>query len=83
MHSINSKRTIAVHAPVIVMEFFPRAVREIGGISGAQYVALIEEVGYSTTMFSKSGVGKIITSCNALRFDDISLRLISSVTQCT
>jgi FkbM family methyltransferase len=72
-HIINgARRTIARHAPVILTEFFPRSLREIGGISGAQYVALLEEAGYSMTVFSESGSREIVTADNASRFDAIS-----------
>jgi FkbM family methyltransferase len=72
-HIINGARqTIAKHAPVILTEFFPRSLREIGGVSGAGYVAMLEEIGYSMTVFSDNGEREIVTSGNAARFDDLS-----------
>jgi FkbM family methyltransferase len=72
-HIINGARqTIARHGPVILTEFFPRSLREIGGVSGERYVAMLEEIGYSMTVFSDNGERDVVTSDNAARFDDIT-----------
>ncbi|MFC0252700.1 FkbM family methyltransferase [Massilia consociata] len=65
-------RTLAEHAPVILTEFFPRSLREIGGISGPGYVAMLEKLGYAMTVFTTDGTaGEKVTSADAHRFDDI------------
>lgn len=64
--------TLARHAPVILTEFFPRSLREIGGMSGPGYVAMLEKLGYGMTVFSADGsAGETVTSADAHRFDDI------------
>jgi FkbM family methyltransferase len=72
-HIINGARqTIAKYAPIILTEFFPRSLREIGGTSGSRYVAMLEELGYSMTVFSETGERDMVNSENAARFDDLS-----------
>lgn len=66
-------RTLAEHAPVILTEFFPRSLREIGGISGPGYVAMLEQLGYAMTVFTADGnPGDKVSSADAHRFDDIT-----------
>lgn len=66
-------RTLAEHAPVILTEFFPRSLREIGGISGPGYVAMLEQLGYAMTVFTADGSpGDRVSSADAHRFDDIT-----------
>jgi FkbM family methyltransferase len=65
-------KTIAQHAPVILTEFFPRSLREIGGISGPDYVAMLEGLGYAMTVFSPAGSREPVTSADASRYDDLS-----------
>lgn len=65
-------RTLQEHAPVILTEFFPRSLREIGDISGPAYVAMLEKLGYQMTVFSVDGRGSKVTSADAHRFDDIT-----------
>lgn len=65
-------RTLEKHRPVILTEFFPRSLREIGGISGPGYVAMLEKAGYGMFVFSEDGHGDKVTSADAHRFDDIA-----------
>jgi len=66
-------KTLAEHAPVILTEFFPRSLREIGDISGPGYVAMLEKLGYTMQVFTTDGTpGERVTSGNAHRFDDIA-----------
>jgi FkbM family methyltransferase len=66
--------TLARHAPVILTEFFPRSLREIGGISGPGYVAILEKLGYTMSVFSpERGRGtEAVTSADAHRYDDLT-----------
>jgi FkbM family methyltransferase len=63
--------TLRRHAPVILTEFFPRLLREVGRSSGAGYVAMLEELGYTMSIFAESGDGEPLTAASAHRFDDI------------
>jgi FkbM family methyltransferase len=67
-------RTLAEHAPFILTEFFPRALREIGGVSGPAYIALLEKLGYTMTVFSATDddEGDPVTSADAQRFDTLA-----------
>ena len=65
-------RTLTDHAPVILTEFFPRALRAIGGVSGPDYVAMLEKLGYRMSVFSTAAVREPVTPANACRFDDIA-----------
>jgi FkbM family methyltransferase len=65
-------RTLAEHAPIILTEFFPRSLREVGGISGPGYIAMLEKLGYTMTVFSPDGDGETVTSADAQRFDPIT-----------
>lgn len=67
-----ARQTIEKHNPVIFTEFFPRSLREIGGTSGTEYVALLEELGYTMRIFSPGGSRKRVTSKDASRFDNLS-----------
>jgi len=64
-------KTIARDAPVILTEFFPRSLREIGKTSGVDYVAMLENLGYALSLFSPTGKGEKVTAADAHRFDDI------------
>jgi len=64
--------TLRRHAPVILTEFFPRLLREVGRSSGAAYVAMLEELGYTMNIFAEGGDGEALTAANAHRFDDIA-----------
>jgi FkbM family methyltransferase len=63
--------TLRRHAPVILTEFFPGCLRKVGGCSGAGYIAMLEELGYTMSIFSESGEGEPLTSADAHRYDDI------------
>jgi FkbM family methyltransferase len=65
-------RTLTEHAPVILTEFFPRSLRAIGGISGPDYVAMLEKLGYRMAVFTAGRGGEKVTPANACRFDDIA-----------
>lgn len=69
-------RTLAEHAPTILTEFFPRALREVGGVSGPAYIAMLEKLGYTMTVFSATGNGggggEPVTSADAQRFDALA-----------
>jgi FkbM family methyltransferase len=64
--------TLRRHAPVILTEFFPRLLRDVGGTSGAGYVAMLEELGYTMSIFAAGGGGEPLTAASAHRFDDIA-----------
>jgi FkbM family methyltransferase len=64
--------TLRRHAPVILTEFFPRLLRDVGGTSGAGYVAMLEELGYTMSIFAAGGDGEPLTAASAHRFDDIA-----------
>jgi len=65
-------RTLTEHAPVILTEFFPRALRAIGGLTGPDYVAMLEKLGYWMSVFTAGrGGGEKVTPANACRFDEI------------
>jgi FkbM family methyltransferase len=64
--------TLRRHAPVILTEFFPRSLREIGGISGAGYVAMLEQLGYAMRVFTEGREGEPVTSADAHRFDGVA-----------
>lgn len=61
------------YAPIIFTEFFPRSLREIGGISGAGYVAMLEQLGYTMRVFdSDTGAeSEPVSSADAHRYDGI------------
>jgi FkbM family methyltransferase len=63
--------TIARYRPVILTEFFPRSLREIGGISGADYLGMLEKLGYEMRIFSGDGGGDRLRPADAHRFDEI------------
>jgi FkbM family methyltransferase len=63
--------TLRRHAPVILTEFFPRLLRDVGGSSGAGYVAMLEELGYTMSIFAEGGDGEPLTAADAHRFDDL------------
>jgi FkbM family methyltransferase len=65
--------TLRRHAPVILTEFFPRLLRDVGRISGAGYVAMLEELGYTMSIFDDGGGGggEPLTSARAHHFDGI------------
>jgi FkbM family methyltransferase len=65
-------RTLTEHAPVILTEFFPRSLRAIGGITGPDYVAMLEKLGYRMSVFTAGRGGEKVTPANACRFDDIA-----------
>ena len=65
-------RTLTEHAPVILTEFFPRSLRAIGGITGPDYVAMLEKLGYRMAVFTAGRGGEKVTPANACRFDDIA-----------
>lgn len=67
-----ARKTLAEHRPVILTELFPRSLREIGGLSGPAYVAMLEEAGYRMRVFSPSEAGEPVTSADAARFDNLS-----------
>lgn len=64
-------RTLTDHAPVILTEFFPRALRAIGGVTGPDYVAMLEKLGYRMSVFTPGRGGEKVTPANACRFDEI------------
>jgi FkbM family methyltransferase len=64
--------TLRRHAPVILTEFFPRLLREVGGSSGAGFVAMLEELGYTMRIFAAGGAGERVSSASARRFDAIT-----------
>ncbi|MDB5868706.1 MAG: hypothetical protein JWP96_1038 [Polaromonas sp.] len=66
-----AKETLHKHRPIILTEFFPRSLREIGSVSGADYVRMLEDLGYVMTVFSENEAKEDVTSINAKRFDDI------------
>jgi FkbM family methyltransferase len=63
--------TLRRHAPIILTEFFPRSLREIGGISGAGYVAMLERLGYSMRIFADGKEGDTVSSEDAHRYDTV------------
>jgi FkbM family methyltransferase len=65
-------QTLRRHAPIILTEFFPRSLREIGGIPGAGYVAMLERLGYAMTVFENGREGEPVTSQDAPRFDAVT-----------
>ena len=67
-----AEATIRRFRPVILTEFFPRALRTIGGSSAQRYVGQLEELGYSMTLFAKDGAGEPVTASDAHRFDGIT-----------
>ena len=64
-------RTLTEHAPVILTEFFPRALRAIGGVTGPDYVAMLEKLGYRMSVFTAGRDGEKVTPANACRFNEI------------
>ncbi len=56
-----ARRTLAEHRPVILTEFYPRALREVGGSSARLYVQALGEAGYDCFKFD-SGLGEPVTS---------------------
>ena len=64
-----ARQTIVQHRPMILTEFFPRSLRNIGGISGAEYVRMLEELDYGLTVFSNDGSRDPVTSSDASHFD--------------
>jgi FkbM family methyltransferase len=63
--------TIDRYRPVILTEFFPRSLREIGGMSGADYLGMLEKLGYEMRIFPGDGGGDTLKPGDAHRFDDI------------
>ena len=55
-----ARQSLLDHRPLLLTEFYPRALKEVGGSSGASYVGDLCDLGYSCFEFD-AGFGKPVT----------------------
>lgn len=59
-----ARNTITTHRPLILSEFFPRALREVGKSSPLEFITVMTAMGYECFLFEGSGLGRQVTAEN-------------------